>query len=396
MKVLIIHNSYQQLGGEDIVAGQEAVLLRQGGHEVIEYRRSNYELETLRLWDKLTLPKRVIWAGDTVQDLSALISHERPHIAHFHNTFILISPAAYRVCQEMSIPVVQTLHNYRLLCPRADFFRNGHICEECLGKTPPWPGVVYGCYRGSRAQTAIVATMLTVHRWLKTWNEQVDAYIALTEFARQKYIQGGLPAGKIVLKPNFVDPDPGMREGLGDYALFVGRLSPREKLLTLLKAWEKLRGIPLKLIGDRPQEGEIRQFTRGAGLENIEFLGWRPHDQVFGLMKKARFLVFPSEWYETFGLVLVEAFACGVPVVVARLGAMAEIVEDGRTGLFFTSGDADDLATKVEWAFTHPQEMAQMGRWARQEFEANYTAERNCERLLNVYRLAIERARERR
>jgi glycosyltransferase involved in cell wall biosynthesis len=396
MKILIIHNSYQQPGGEDVVAGQEAALLRQAGHDVVEYRRSNREIKALSLWDKLTLAKQVIWAGDSVQDLRGLIHREKPDLAHFQNTFLLISPAAYHVCQEMSIPVVQTLHNYRLLCPRADFFRNGSVCEECLGKTLPWPGIVYGCYRGSRAQTAVVATMLTVHRWLKTWDEQVDAYIALTEFARQKFIQGGLPPEKIMLKPNFVDPDPGMRDGMGEYALFVGRFSPEKKVLTLLKAWEKIEGIPLKLVGDGPQELQIRQFTRGFALEKVEFLGRRTRDQVFALMKKARLLIFPSEWYEAFPLVLAEAFACGVPVVATRIGVMAEIVEDGRTGLFFTPGDADDLSVKVQWAFAHPQEMAQMARRARQEFEARYTSERNREGLLNIYRLAIGRARERR
>jgi glycosyltransferase involved in cell wall biosynthesis len=396
VKVLIVHNSYQQPGGEDVVAGREAALLRQAGHEVMEYRRSNHELRALSPWGKLTFPKQVIWAGESVRDLRALIHREKPQIAHFHNTFLMISPSAYQVCQEMSIPVVQTLHNYRFLCPRADFFRNGHICEECLGKTPPWPGVVYGCYRGSRAQTAVVATMLTVHRWLKTWDEQVDAYIALTEFARQKFIQGGLPAEKILLKPNFVDPDPGLRVGIGDYALFVGRFSPEEKVLTLLKAWQKIEGIRLKLVGGEAHELRIRQFPGEFALEKVEFLGRRTRDQVFALMKEARLLIFPSEWYEAFPLVLAEAFACGVPVVATRLGAMAEIVEEGRTGLFFTPGDSDDLSAKVQWAFAHPQEMAQMGRRARQEFEAKYTGERNREGLLNIYRIAIGRARERR
>jgi glycosyltransferase involved in cell wall biosynthesis len=396
VKVLIVHNSYQQPGGEDVVAGREAALLRQAGHEVMEYRRSNHELRALSPWGKLTFPKQVIWAGESVRDLRALIHEEKPQVAHFHNTFLMISPSAYQVCQEMSIPVVQTLHNYRFLCPRADFFRNGHICEECLGKTPPWPGVVYGCYRGSRAQTAVVATMLTVHRWLKTWDEQVDAYIALTEFARQKFIQGGLPAEKILLKPNFVDPDPGLRVGIGDYALFVGRFSPEEKVLTLLKAWQKIEGIRLKLVGGEAHELRIRQFPEEFALEKVEFLGRRTRDQVFALMKGARLLIFPSEWYEAFPLVLAEAFACGVPVVATRLGAMAEIVEEGRTGLFFTPGDSDDLSAKVQWAFAHPQEMAQMGRRARQEFEAKYTGERNREGLLNIYRIAIGRARERR
>ena len=396
MKVLIIHNSYQQPGGEDVAADRETSLLRQAGHEVIEYRRSNHELNALSLWGKLTLPKRVIWSGGSMQDLRALIHRERPDVAHFHNTFLMISPSAYHVCQEMCVPVVQTLHNYRLLCPRADFYRSGHICEECLGKTLPWPGLMHGCYRGSRAQTAVVVAILTFHRWLKTWDEQVDAYIALTEFARQKFIQGGLPAEKMAVKPNFVAPDPGMREGMGDYAIYVGRFSPEKKILTLLQAWRKLGRIPLKLVGGGPNEGEVYRIIQESRLANVELFGWLPRDQVFAMMKKARCLIFCSEWFETFGLTMIEAFACGVPVVATRLGAMAEIVEEGRTGLLFTPGDTDDLSTKVEWAFTRPQEMAQMGRRARQEFEAKYTADRNREMLLNIYCLASERARERR
>jgi glycosyltransferase involved in cell wall biosynthesis len=395
MKVLIVHNTYQQPGGEDVVAAQEAGLLRQAGHEVVEYRRSNHEVNVLSLWAKVTVAKQAIWAGDTVRDLRALLQRERPQVAHFHNTFAMISPSAYWVCHETRTPVVQTLHNYRFLCPRADFFRDGHVCEECLGKTPPWPGIVYGCYHGSRVQTAVVATMLTVHRLLKTWDEQIDVYITLTEFARQKFIQGGLPAEKIVVKPNFVDPDPGMRESSGDYAMFAGRFAPEKKLQTLLEAWEKVPEMALKVVGSGLQESDIREFAQQRGLANVEFLGQRPRDEVFALMKRARLLVVPSEWYETFGLVIVEAFACGVPVVAARLGAMAELVEDGCTGLLFTPGDRDDLAAKIAWAATHPQDMAQIGRRARREFEAKYTRDGNREKLLNIYRLAIDRARGR-
>ncbi len=395
MKVLIVHNTYQQPGGEDIVAAQEANLLRRAGHEVVEYRRSNHEVNVLTLRNRMALARRAIWAGDTVRDLRALIQRERPHVAHFHNTFVMISPSAYQACREMSVPVVQTLHNYRLFCPRADFFRDGHVCEECLGKTPPWPGIVHACYHGSRTATAVVATMLTVHRLLQTWDEQVDIYITLSDFARQKFIQGGLPAEKIMLKPNFVDPDPGIHEGSRDYALFVGRFSPEKKLLTLLSAWENVREMPLKLVGSGLQENEVRQFVKDHGLAKVEFLGQRSRDEVFALMKRALLLVFPSEWYETFGLVIIEAFACGVPVIAARLGAMAELVKDGRTGLLFTAGDRDDLAAKISWAATHAEEMAQMGRAGRQEFETKYTSDRNREKLLSIYRLAIDRARGR-
>jgi glycosyltransferase involved in cell wall biosynthesis len=394
MKVLQVHNSYQQPGGEDVVVAQEAALLRGAGHEVIEYRRSNHDIPALSRRGRLTLPMRLIWADDVVRDLAALMQRTQPDVAHFHNTFMMISPSAYFVCQQLGVPVVQTLHNYRLLCPRADFFRDGRVCEDCLSTTLPWPGMIHGCYRGSRLQTAGVAAMLTVHRWLKTWERQVDLYIALTEFARQKFLQGGLPPDKIVLKPNFVAPDPGMRQGSGDYALFVGRCVPEKKMLTLLEAWQHVYGMPLKLVGSGLEPETVRHMIRQYRLEDVEFLGQRPREEVFALIKQARFLVFPSEWYETFGMVLIEAFACGVPVIASRLGAIEEIVQAGQTGLLFTPGDATDLAVKVRWAMDRPEALVAMGQKARQVYEAKYTAAQNYTLLLDIYTRAIRGAQQ--
>jgi len=395
MKVLIVHNSYQQPGGEDVVVAQEAALLRWAGHEVVEYRRSNQALESLGLGGKLALPVRLIWAHDAARELAALMRRLQPDVVHVHNTFAMISPAAYYVCQGLGVPVVQTLHNYRLHCPRADFFRAGRVCEACLGKRLPWPGIVHGCYRGSRLQTTGVAAMLAVHRWWQTWATQVDVYIALTEFARQKMIQGGLPAEKIVLKPNFVSPDPGLRQGIGDYALFVGRCAPAKKICTLLEAWQHVDAVPLKLVGGGPEANTVRQLIRQYRLENVECLGQRSRDEVFRLMKQARFVVFPSEWYETFGMVLVEAFACGVPVIASRLGAIEEVVAAGQTGLLFNPGDAADLAAKVRWARDHPEALVTMGQKARQVYEAKYTPTQNYPMLLDIYTRAISAARGR-
>jgi glycosyltransferase involved in cell wall biosynthesis len=316
-------------------------------------------------------------------------------VAHFHNTFLRISPSAYYACRAAGVPVVQTLHNYRLLCPAATFYRAGGVCEACLGRLVPWPGVVHSCYRGSPAASGVVTAMLTTHNLLRTWTRLVDVYIALTEFARQKFIEGGLPAEKIIVNPNFVDPDPGLRESDGSYALFVGRISPEKGVRLLLRAWQGLKGKPLKIVGNGPLIDEVRAFVQQQRLECVEVLGPHPREEVLSLMKQARFLVFPSEWYECFPLTIAEAFACGVPVIASRLGAMAEIIEEGRSGLHFTPGDPEDLLAKVEWAYTHPPEMVQMGRRARQEFEAKYTAERNYERLRNVYGLAIAQARGR-
>ncbi|MGQ9873581.1 glycosyltransferase family 4 protein [Leptodesmis sp.] len=214
----------------------------------------------------------------------------------------------------------------------------------------------------------------------------MDVYIALTEFARQKFIEGGLPAEKIAIKPNFTYPDPGPGDRSGNYVLFVGRISREKGVRTLVQAWQKLRGVPLKVVGDGPLMGEMQR----ARSEGLEILGWRSHDEVLALIKSARFLVFPSEWYEGFPLTIAEAFACGVPVIASRLGAMAEIVEDGRTGLLFNLGDAEDLAAKVEWAWANPDTMREMGREARQKYEQKYTAERNYQMLMEIYEIVRE------
>jgi glycosyltransferase involved in cell wall biosynthesis len=393
MKILIIHNMYQQAGGEDMVAEREASLLAGAGHEIIWYRRSNSEVSQLSLWGKMTLPKRMIWASDAVCDLRHLIAREKPDVAHFHNTHFMISPAAYSVCRDMGVPVVQSLDNPRLMCPAASLFRAGHLCEDCVGKTLPWPGILHACYRKSRVQTAVVAATLTIHRLRHTWDTDVDVYVVATDFYRRKFIEGGLPVEKLVVKPHFVEPDPRRRQQTpGDYALFVGRLDPEKGVKTLLTAWEHLGAIPLKIRGS----GQLEREAQGAAqrLDTIELIDRLSQEALIQLFKGASFLVWPSKgYYETFGLVAVEAFACGVPVIASRIGVMAEIVQDGHTGLHFTPGDPGDLADKVRWAWTHPEIMAEMGRNARREYEAKYTAARNYELLMGIYGAAIQRSR---
>jgi glycosyltransferase involved in cell wall biosynthesis len=392
MNILIIHNFYTQPGGEDVVFAAEKALLHERGHEIVEFVRRNDEINGIHY---LGASVSVVWSRDSQRALRRLIETVRPDVAHFHNTFLRISPAAYYACKDTGIPVIQTLHNYRLLCPSAIFFRDGHACENCLGKFIPWPGVLHRCYRDSRAATGAVAAMLVVHRLLRTWERTVDVFIALTEFARQKFIEGGLPADRVVVKPNFVHPDPGPGAHDGGYALFAGRLSPEKGVRTLLAAWERLgAGIPLKIAGDGPLAREVARACERHPL--IEWLGAQPLERVYALMGAAALVIVPSEWYEMFPRVVVEAYAKGTPVIASDLGALAELVEDGRTGLRFRPRDPEDLAAKVEWAWTQPRELAAMGREARREYELKYTAELNYELLMEIYRLAIERARSRR
>jgi len=386
MHILLAHNRYQQTGGEESAYAAELALLLQHGHTVTEFLEDNRRIPAM---NRLALAAQTVWSRPAFRTLSGIIKRDRPDVAYFFNTFPLFSPSVYFACRENSVPVVQGLHNYRLLCPSAEFFRSGRVCQECLGKTPPWPGVVYKCYRGSRAQTAVTACMIAVHRWLRTWRNKVDGYIAPTEFLRNKYIEGGFSPEKIFVKPHFIMTDPGRRENPGDYAVYAGRLSQEKGIRTLLKSWQMMESRPLKILGGGPLESEIRTAITERRLSNTEFLEQVPRERVAAILKSARFLVFPSECFESFGLSIIEAFACGVPVIASRLGAMAELVSDHRTGLLFFPGDHADLRDKIEWAWNHPQEIAGMGDEARREFEEKYPPGKNYQQLMKIFADAI-------
>jgi len=384
LKILLAHNAYQQRGGEDAVVEAEAALLRSRGHEVLEYRRHNDELAAM---GRAQAALGTLWSTRTRAELRALLRAERPDVLHVHNTFPLISPSLYWAAADCGVPVVQTLHNFRLLCPQAMLLREGRVCESCVGRLP-LAGVVHGCYRGSRAQTGVLAGMLVLHRALGTWVQKVHRYIALNEFCRAKFIEGGLPAERIAVKANFVDmpppPPAGARAGL----LYVGRLAPEKGIDVLVRAAGGLPAGSLRVAGSGPEQALL------AGPAAVHALGALAGAQVVSEMQRAVALVFPSIWFETFGLVVIEAFACGTPVIASRIGGVPDLVEDGVTGLLVTPGDAADLALKMQWALDHPERMAAMGRAARGVYEARYTADINHGQLLAIYRDAIaEQAR---
>jgi FkbM family methyltransferase len=389
VKIILVHNEYREPGGEDVVFDQECHLLERAGHEVVVYRRSNLELEDVTLAQRLALAARIVSASDTQQEFTEMLAAEKPQLVHIHNTFVMVSPSVYLACAEHGIPVVQTLHNYRLLCPAATLFRDGHRCQECMDHTL-WSSVRHKCYRNSHLATATVALMLQVHRHRDTWNTKVHHYIALSQFARDKFVLGGLPAEKITVKPNFVDPDPGPDFGAGEYALYVGRLSPEKGVTTLLAAWERLGNkIPLMIVGDGAEREQLENQAASKNLANVTFLGRLERKRTLATVRKARFLVLPSLCYENFPLTLAEAFACGTPVICSRTGAMEEIVKDGETGLHFTAGDPEDLAEKAAWAWEHPQRLQEMRRAARREYEEKYTADKNYEMLTDIYRSVV-------
>jgi glycosyltransferase involved in cell wall biosynthesis len=391
MNVLLVHNFYQQPGGEDAVFADEAKMLRDRGHDVKLFTVHNDAVDRM---GKLELARRTIWnraAYDALRDAAAA---HRADVVHFHNTLPLISPAGYRAAHDAGAAVVQTLHNYRLLCPTATFYRDGGVCEDCMGKFVPWPGVLHKCYRDNRAASAVIATMLTVHRAMRTYRDEVDVFIALTEFSRRKFIEGGLPAEKIIVKPNFVDPDPGVGSGAGGHALFVGRLTEEKGVLTLLQAWETLAGsVPLKILGDGPLRTPVEQAAARAEL-NVEYLGRQPPEKVSAAMGESGVLIFPSTWYEGLPRTIVESFAKGTPVIASKLGSMAELVEDGRTGYLFPPGDAAGLADRVRRTVgeTSDARRRRLRAAAREAYERHYTADRNCVMLMGAYDVALNRA----
>lgn len=379
MRVLIVHNTYQQPGGEDAVAQAEGDMLSARGHEVARFGRHNDEIHDT---SGISLALQTLWSRQSARRLAGVLESFRPDVMHVHNTFPLLSPSIYWAAAAARVPVVQTLHNFRLLCPQAMLLRNGKICEDCVGQLP-WRGAARGCYRGSRPQSSVIAGMLSLHRALGTWRNKVARYIALNDFCRKKFIAGGLPKEHIVVKPNFVDMPAPMEQDRAGF-LFVGRLSPEKGVTLLTEASAAQPGVRVRVAGSGPQ-AKLLEGARPA----IHALGALPAGDVRAEMMRASALLMPSIWYENFPRTLVEAYACGLPVIASRLGALAELVEDGVTGLLFRAGDAQDLTRAMRWAMANPAEMARMGRNARARYEAEFTVERNHRQLVSIYEEAI-------
>jgi glycosyltransferase involved in cell wall biosynthesis len=390
VRILLAHDFYRSSApsGEDTVYANERALLESRGHEVIPFERRNDEIDDSTLGRRMRLAIETGWSAQSYRELSSLLRGTRPDVAHFHNTFPLISPSAYAACHEHGVPVVQTLHNFRLVCANALLLREGRACEDCIGGTL-LPALRHRCYRGSFAATGAVVWMLSINRLRGTYARRVNRYIALTNFAAGRLIAGGLPQERMAVKPNFLPEPPPAGTGRGGYAVYVGRLTAEKGVRTLLQAWAQGAPLPLKIIGDGELRGELERRARGLP---VEFLGFLRREAILAIVGKAEVLVLPSECYEGFPMVVAESYAAGTPIAASRIGSVDEVVFEGETGVKFEPGNAVDLAAKLKRLVSDASLRGAMRRRARATFEERYTAEINYRRLIEIYGEAIEDA----
>ncbi|MEM8557325.1 MAG: glycosyltransferase family 4 protein [Bacteroidota bacterium] len=365
----------------------ESRLLETMGHTVHRHAVHNDAVEDL---SRAALLRRTLWSRETYRAVADLVQDAQIDVVHFHNTLPLVSPSAYYAARKHGAAVVQSLHNYRLHCPGALYFREGRVCEDCLGKSYAWSGIRHGCYRGSRAATAAVATMTAAHRQLGTWDRAVDRYIAMTDFAHAKFIEGGLPADKLAVKPNFLDPDPGAGTGQGGYALFVGRLSHEKGISLILDAWTRhAPDLRLVIAGDGPEAAAVEAAV-AAHPDRIEWVGHQTRDGVMRLMADAAVFVFSSECYEGgTPMALIEAMANGTPVVASDLGGPKSMVKQDVAGTRFAPGDPAALAAAVNRLAADPARLQALRASTRALFEHRYTAAANYALLVDIYDAAL-------
>ncbi|MBK0391975.1 glycosyltransferase family 4 protein [Ramlibacter algicola] len=380
MRILIVHNKYQQRGGEDVVVESEAALLREAGHELELFSTDNNVL--MGAFAKLVSAVGVVFSIPVYIRIRRILRTFKPDVVHVHNFFPQISPSVFYACSANKVPVVFTLHNFRIICPTALLMHDGRIEEKSV-IDGPWWAVAKRVYRGSFSASLLLALMIYVHRRIGTWKKKVSVFIALTEFSALKFQAWGLPADKLTCKPNFVlrrskSQISQQRRGF----LFAGRLSEEKGIDVMLKAAKEFRGEEIRVAGDGPLVADVSS----SGLTHLGRIG---SEELAEEMLRARALVLPSLWFEGLPMVLVEAYSLGLPIIASNLGSLATLVEHGVTGLLFVAGDAEDLASKLRWATENPVAMERMGENARAKYEREFSPERNLILLERIYVRAI-------
>jgi glycosyltransferase involved in cell wall biosynthesis len=386
MRIVICHNYFRERGGEDQVFEDELELLTARGHDVVTYVKHNNDVAGLGSTVKTAVGTP--WHRKAAAQIEDLVRRSKAEVAHFHNWLPQISPAGFYGARRGGAAVVQTLHNYRWVCPKAILFRDGQVCEECVGKSFPWPAIRHACYRDSTVGSTFVTATLGLHNRMQTPTRAIDAFIAPGLFIKNKLASAGIPKDRIYVKPNFLTRDPGPGSGDGGYFMYLGRLAPEKKVDTLLRAWRLLGSkAKLKISGTGP----LRPMVEAAAAQDpsIEYLGFAPDEALDGLVGEARALIFTSGTYEAQPMVILETYAKGTPVIAGRLGSMESLVEDGVTGRHFRPGDPEDLARVIAEFMDPDTDMASLRAQARHKYLENFTPEPNYDRLMEIYQESI-------
>ncbi len=389
MKILICHNFYQSKGGEAQTVFREKELLEKKGNSVILFTKDNKEINNYGLVQKIKFFFDIFFSFKTYREIKRIIERQRPDLAHIHNVFPLISPSVYYALKKMKIPVVQTVHNYRFLCPNGLFLNNdGKICERCKNGNF-FNAIMRKCYRNSYLQTLGMAFTLCLHHKLKTFTNKIDVFIAPSNFLKKKLIESGMPKKKIIVKPHFIRCEkikPSYE--FDNYVVYMGRLSREKGLSTLLRAWKGMPNFTLRIMGDGPIRSELESFVIQKEITNVEFLRFIKGPKRFEVLKKAMFMIFPSEGYETFAYAIIESFACGTPVIASRIGAITELIEEGIVGFLFEPGNANDLLQKISMLIENKELLLKMRHNAWKLAEEHFSENIGYENIMEVYQKA--------
>lgn len=391
MKILVVHNFYRQPGGEDRVVESEADLLRSVGHDVKIYSVNSADYRS----SKLRLAGRIIWSQSDFINIGKEITVFEPDIVHVHNIFPLISVSAIISASRMGIPLIQTLHNYRPFCINGTLYRNGHICTDCLIGSS-LSGIVHACYHDSLIESVGAVLSGKIQRAIG-WEKKVDLFISSSEFSKEINIQSGIPKDKIIVKPNpsFVESDYKPREAPAKPCfLFIGRLDKRKGILTIMEAAKQVE-YDIRILGDGDLMSDMENTIREYNMKNVHLLGWSSKEIVASEMREATATIVSSEFFESFGNVIVESFANGTPVITSNVGAQCRLVDDGYTGLHFEMADATDLARKMRMMASEESAWVDMSKNARNEYNERFSQQGNVDQLVKIYSQAIEIRKQR-
>jgi len=383
MRILLIHNFYQQFGGADWIALKEKEYLERTD-EVFFYTKHNRDIDTPTVGEKIRFAANTLYNRSAAAEIREVVQQFAPDFVYLHNFYPLMSPAIVHALHAMRVPILQKFSDFRPICPNGLFFANGNICELCIiGNL--FHTISQRCYKQSYQLSSLYAASVALFRIMGAIRK-VDAYLFLTPFAQKKFVEAGVPAEKTYVTPNYIDAsDIRPNTAPGTYAAFLGRIAHEKGLWTLLRAFEMLPHRQLKIAGRGPVEADLRQYVQERGLQNIEFVGFKSDEAKRDFLRNSAFLILPSECYEQMPISILEAFACGKPVVAAELGSIPYIVENGENGLLYKVGDAKDLAAKADFLMAKPEMISRMGGYARQQIDTRYSPAHGRQLLADIF-----------